>query len=154
MQKQFEIMRKLRAWLIDFTNDLTIEELNEVPAGFNNNIAWNLAHLVATQQNLIYRNSNVPALVEDAFIEQFKPGTKPAAFMDAAAMDNVRRMLSTHIDQTEADYNKGLFHTYNTFQNRYGIAVEKVEDVITMIDMHEGLHTGYIMALKRTIRNK
>lgn len=154
MQKQFEVMKKIRVWLIDFVSDLTIDELNEVPKGFNNNIAWNLAHLVATQQLLVYRNSNQTPLVNDAFIDSYKPGTRPEAFMDEALMNDVRRMLIEHVDRSESDYNAGLFKTYNTFQNRYGIGVEKVEDVLAMLDMHEGLHLGYIMALKRTLRNK
>lgn len=154
MQKQFEVVRKLRTWLIDFTNDLSIEELNEVPKGFNNNIAWNLAHLVSTQQNLTYRLSGQPALVDDDFIERFKPGTRPEGFINQEEMAAIKTQLLTLIDRTEEDYDKGLFASYKPFQNRYGIEVTKVEDVITMICMHEGLHTGYIMALKRALRNK
>lgn len=152
MQKQFEIILKLRTWLIDFTNDLSVEELNTIPAGFNNNIAWNLAHLVSTQQNLCYRMSNVPAVVDDAFIDRFKPGTKPEGDMTAAEIDGVRRLLISLVNRMEDDYNKGVFTSYNLFKNRYGIDINSTEDAIKLVVMHEGLHTGYIMALKRTVR--
>ncbi len=49
MNKQIEILRNTRKHLLSFINDLSTEELNEIPQGFNNNIIWNLAHLTATQ---------------------------------------------------------------------------------------------------------
>ena len=52
MNDQIETIRKTRSFLLDYIKELNIEQLNKIPAGFNNNIAWNLGHLVAAQQGV------------------------------------------------------------------------------------------------------
>ena len=52
--RQFEILKLTRQYLLNDIKDLTVEQLNEVPAGFNNNIIWNVAHMLATQQGICY----------------------------------------------------------------------------------------------------
>jgi len=50
MKKEIERLKKTRIFLLDLIKDLTTEQLNEIPKGFNNNIIWNLGHLIASQQ--------------------------------------------------------------------------------------------------------
>jgi len=33
----------------------SLEQLNKIPEGFNNNLIWNIAHCVVTQQLLCYK---------------------------------------------------------------------------------------------------
>ena len=47
MEKQFETIRKTRAFLRSLVDNLTTEQLNEIPEGFSNNIVWNFGHIVA-----------------------------------------------------------------------------------------------------------
>lgn len=49
MQKHFEILLKTRQLLLKITENLTDEQLNKIPQGFKNNIAWNIGHLVVMQ---------------------------------------------------------------------------------------------------------
>ena len=50
MNKAIERLKNPRMMLIKMLNELSTEQLNKVPAGFNNNIIWNAAHMVAAQQ--------------------------------------------------------------------------------------------------------
>ena len=52
MQNQIDTLLITRKFLLKITEDLTIEQLNKIPEGFKNNIAWNLTHLLVTQQLL------------------------------------------------------------------------------------------------------
>ena len=45
--------------------------------GFNNNLAWNFGHVIATQQILCYRNAGVKPVIEEEFIDKYKTGTRP-----------------------------------------------------------------------------
>jgi hypothetical protein len=47
----------------------TLEQLNKVPRGFNNNIIWNIAHVIVTQQILVYKLSGLPMIVTDEMVE-------------------------------------------------------------------------------------
>jgi hypothetical protein len=35
----------------------TLEQLNKIPEGYNNNLIWNIAHVVVVQQMLVYKLS-------------------------------------------------------------------------------------------------
>lgn len=54
MVKQFDILRKTRQYVLELIANLSMEQLNEVPAGFTNNIVWNLGHMLASQQGVCY----------------------------------------------------------------------------------------------------
>lgn len=80
---KIERLRKIRSALLDATGDLTIDQLNRIPEGFNNNIIWNLAHLVSVQQGVCYLRAGEPLSVEESFYHAYKPGTRPAAAVTA-----------------------------------------------------------------------
>jgi hypothetical protein len=70
----FEALLTLRKNTLNSIAHLSDEQLHIIPAGFNNHIAWNLGHMVASQQGLCYRLGNVPLLVPQDFIDKFKKG--------------------------------------------------------------------------------
>jgi len=37
---------------------------------------------------------------------------------------------------------------------RYGVTLSNIEEAIRFVPFHDGLHTGCIMALKRTVMEK
>ncbi len=47
MNKDIDYIKKARYYLLDGIKDLSADQLNQIPEGFNNNILWNLAHMVA-----------------------------------------------------------------------------------------------------------
>ena len=151
MNKNIEIIRKTRTHLLQFIEGLSIEELNRIPAGFNNNIAWNFIHLMAAQQNVCYLRAGKPAVIDQKFITPFLPGTKPEGFITDEDMAEARSLFLTTIDQLEADYESGALSAYPAWTNRYGIEHNSIEDTLCFLPFHEGLHLGYIMALKRSI---
>ena len=154
MKQQFEILRKTRQYLLELIQDLSIEELNEIPAGFNNNILWNLGHMLASQQGVCYMRAGLELKIDEKFFLIYKPETKPAAFMDENRVAEIKRLFLPVIDQLEKDYDDNLFANYPTWTNRYGVEHKNIEDTINFLLFHEGLHLGYIMAQKRTIRNE
>jgi hypothetical protein len=89
MKTQFNILRKGRALVLKFIDGLTLEQLHTIPEGFSNNIAWNIAHLVVTQQLLIYRMSGKDCLVSDELIDAYKKGTKPITQFTQEEFDEV-----------------------------------------------------------------
>jgi len=118
LSKQFEILKKTRQFLLGMISELTTEQLNEIPAGFNNNIIWNVAHMVAAQQGVCYFRGGLPLVVKEAFFLSYKPETKPQGNVDSKQIDEIKSLLFTTIDQLEADYNNGLFKNNPTLTKR------------------------------------
>jgi hypothetical protein len=151
MSKAIETTKTLRASTLKLVEGLSVEQLNKVPAGFNNNIIWNLGHMVAAQQGICYARSDLQTVVEENFFSLYKPGTKPEGFICESEVDEIKALLLSTIDQLEKDHNEGLFKEYPAFTTRYGVELASVEDAINFLPFHDGLHMGYMMALKRVI---
>ena len=152
--KQIEILKKTRTYLLDLVSDLSIEELNEIPPGFNNNIIWNLGHMLASQQGVCYVRSGLKMPIDEQYFLAYKPETKPVEFIGGEQVDAIKSLFLPAIDQLEQDYNNNLFSNYPTWTNRYGVEHKSIEDTIDFLLFHEGLHLGYIMALRRMIRSR
>ncbi len=69
MDWAFDITVKNRQIMASFLDSFSLEELNKVPKEFNNNIIWNIAHLVVTQQLLTYNLSGLPMLISDEMVK-------------------------------------------------------------------------------------
>ncbi len=151
MQHIINTTRNTRQFVLDITEPLTLDELNYIPTGFNNNIAWNMGHLVAALQGVCYLRSGLPLLIDDNFYAQYKPGSKPGHFINETEIASIKTLLVTTLDQMEIDYKNGKFKAYEGFQTRYGVSINNIDEAINFLPYHEGLHTGYIMALKRTL---
>ena len=55
MKPQIETIRKTRSFLLEQIRNFGNEQLNQVAEGFNNNIVWNLGHMIAAQQGMCYK---------------------------------------------------------------------------------------------------
>ncbi|MCJ8211502.1 DinB family protein [Mucilaginibacter sp. RS28] len=153
MNKPIEIIRKTREHVLKLIEGLSIEELNKVPANFNNNIIWNMGHMVAAQQGVCYRRAGLELHITPEFFELYKPESKPERFITVQELEEIKTLFFSTIDFLEQDYQNGCFDSYVAWTTRYGVAIDGIDDAITFLPFHEGMHTGYIMALKRAIKS-
>jgi hypothetical protein len=151
MIREIEIIKQPRERVLDEIKELTVEQLNKVPAGFNNNIIWNLGHMIAAQQGICYKRAGLDTRVDEAFFNTYKPGTKPEGFVDAAGVEEIKKMLFTTLEQLEADYSNSVINNYTSFVTRYNIPLSSIEEAIGFLPFHEGLHIGYIMSLRKLV---
>lgn len=152
MKREIESIKKTRQHLLELVKDLSVEQLNDIPQGFNNNIVWNLGHLVAAQQGLCYIRAGAQTVVDEKFVAMYKPGSKPEQHVDANEVEIIRELMFSSLDKFETDYNNQVFISYNTFTTRYGVEISNIDEALAFILFHEGLHMGYVMALKRVVR--
>jgi len=149
----FEVLPNTRKYLNNVLENNSLEDLNKIPKGFNNNIFWNVAHLVVSQQVLVYKLSGLPLLVSDELVEKYKKGTKPEAPVTQAEVEEIKALLFTPIEKTKEDYYNGVFKEYQEYVVvTTGNTLRRVEDALQFTVFHEGLHIGYIQALSRAIK--
>jgi uncharacterized damage-inducible protein DinB len=152
MENQFGRLRKTRNVVLKLISDLSIEQLNKVPGSFNNNIVWNFAHLMASQQGLCYIRAGVKPIVNEQHIASYKGGTKPEKTVDATELEKMKLLFLSSIDQLEKDYENKLFANYQPFTTALGVEINNIDEAMNFLFFHEGLHTGYMMALKRLVK--
>jgi len=151
MDKHFELLKITRTNCLRLAEGLTNEQLNKIPENFNNNIAWNLGHLVATQQLLCYALSGNETKVSSDFINKFRKGSKPEDNVSKEEMTYIKTQLFELIDSTKADLANGVFKSYKTYPTSFGVTLESIEDAIQFNNLHESMHLGAIIMLKKFV---
>jgi hypothetical protein len=155
MDYEFSLLRRSRTNFLALMDSVSPEQAATVPAGFNNNILWNAGHVVATQKILCYKLSGLPLGMPDDFIEKLRKGTSPKDWgqspPDAAL---IRESLLSSVDQLRDDYKAGRFQNFTPYETSFGIKLETIEEAIRFNNVHESLHLGYAIALKRAVLAK
>ena len=151
MNWAFDINIKNRTLLESILDTYSLEQLNKIPKGFSNNMIWNIAHTVVTQQILIYRLSGLPPMVSDDVIARFKKGTKPDGDVSQTEVEAIRSLLFSTIEKTKTDYNNKVFKHFDEYTVSTKSTLTNVEEAIDFNNFHEGIHLGTIMALRKFV---
>lgn len=153
MNKIFEVIRASRKALLSLVEDLTTEQLNKIPAGFNNNLAWQMGHLVVSQQILCYKLSNNQLVIDASLVDKYRNGSKPESFISTEEISQLKTYLLDTIDQLEEDLATDKFENYTPYSiSTYkGYRLEKIEDAIKFIVSHDGLHYGCSLMMKKFV---
>ncbi|HEX2900728.1 MAG TPA: DinB family protein [Bacteroidia bacterium] len=151
MKTQFEILRQTRANFLKLIDGHSLATLNQVPVGYNNNLIWNFGHAIVSTQLLIYRPTGQPMHIDDALIEKYRRGTKPDGKVNSAELETLRTLCKTTLDALEADHAAGAFSQFEAYTTGFGVHLTSAEDAMRFIPLHEALHLGYAMALKRML---
>jgi hypothetical protein len=134
------------------TRSIHQEDLNKIPNGFKNSILWNFGHAVATQNVLIYQFSGLPFSLPDDFISTYRKGTFPSATENPIAELEIILLFSkqsiAHLRQDLVDYK---FTEYEKYDTSFGVQLASVNDALAFNNIHEGVHLGYAMAIKRAL---
>ena len=151
MEQTLELNRTCRKLIAPFLEDYTLDQLNIIPEGFSNNLFWNIAHVVVTQQLLVYKLSGLNMLVADELVDQYKKGTKPEQPATQADVDLIKSLLFDTIDQTQADYGSGVFTHFTEYPTSSGFVLKNVKDAMAYNNFHEGLHLGIMMSIRKLL---
>lgn len=153
MQETFKFILQARQKFIELIDSLSIEQLNKIPAGFNNNIIWNFGHIVVSTQTLVYVRTGIKA--DTAWVkynEDYKKDTKPTRFVEQAEVDELKEIAIRSIEQIAADYENGIFGAITSFStSTYGYPLNTIEEVIALTSGHDNVHFGYAMAQRRCL---
>ncbi len=147
-------IKSVRTFLLSQIAELTTEQLNKIPERYNNNIIWNLAHLVCAQQSICYLRAAQPVIIDQKYIKPFTTNTKPAEFINKAEIEKIKKIFTDSIDQLQIDFDKKIFDQYTPSENIlkiYGVSLMTIDDALEFILYHEGFHTGYIISLKHLV---
>tara|TARA_R110000823_G_scaffold261759_1_gene382483 strand:+ start:268 stop:726 length:459 start_codon:yes stop_codon:yes gene_type:complete len=152
MKTNFHIWQNNRNIYYKFLQHNSLEQLNKIPEGFNNNLIWNIGHVIVVQQRLVYANSGLPMNVSDDLFQAYKPGSKPEGDVPKETVDFFKELLISPIDQTIEDFENGRFTDYNEFTTSKGFHLASVEDAITFNNYHEALHLGTMVSLLKFLQ--
>jgi len=151
MDSVFAVQKNIRENLLRVLDSHSLEQLNKIPEKFSNNLIWNIAHCVATQQALVYKLSGVPTKLPEEFIAKYRKGAKPEGDLSQAEVDEIRNLLSTTWQEVKEDFENKVFVKYQEYPTSVGFTLRNIEDALSFNNYHEGIHLGIVMSIRKFI---
>ncbi len=148
----FEAIEQVRTNSWKAIEGYSEEQLNLTPEGHSNNIAWNLGHMVASQQGLCYRLSGVPLLLPDSFIALYKKDSSPKNWTKPADMKEIRNYFELTSAAFSNDYEAKKFTHYTEYKTSFGITLKTFEEALIFNYGHENLHFGVLLNLRKLVK--
>ncbi len=151
MQSTFNIWKTSRKLYLNYLDKYTIDQLNKIPDGFNNNLIWNIGHVIVAQQSLIYKTSFLEGYVSGEMFDRYKPGTKPTGQIAENEINELRGLLTSLVAHTEQDYAEGKFVKFKERMTGTGFYLGSLKEAFEFNNYHEGMHLGYMMNLRKFV---
>ncbi len=151
MDKIFETAIFNRKTLVHFLNELSYEELIKIPENFNNSIFWNIAHVLVTQQLIVYKLSHLPINIDVNLVEKYTKGSKATTQVSREEIEYVKNNLVSTVLKTQEDYNNGVFKEYTKYDTSVNISLNNIDDSLLFMAFHDGIHLGVILSLKKIV---
>ena len=147
----FRVLKATRNNVLKVLESLSNEQLNTIPKGFNNNLIWNAGHIWITQELLCYKLSGLECSMDNEMIQKYRKGSKPELNVSDEEIARIKSELLLSIDRMEKDFKEGVFKEYNEYTTSYNVTLSNINDAISFNNIHEGLHLGSLLALKKMV---
>ncbi|GMX66800.1 DinB family protein [Paenibacillus elgii] len=134
-----------RQMTIDKVEGINEELFDIQPPQFNNTIRWNVGHIIAVMDLLVFKRITETSNLQEGFADLFKGGTKPSDRTStppskAELVELLKKQLND-LKETFADRVDEKLP--EPFQNR-DFKFETIGDVLGFVIVHEGMHTTTI----------
>ncbi len=84
-------------------------------------------------------------------IEKYRKGTAPQSFIAEAEIAQIRNLMNQSIDDMHADFKQGIFVDYKSYPTSYGATLNSFGDALMFNNLHEAMHLGTCMSLKKLV---
>lgn len=143
--------RQTRKNFITLVDGLGHQELNTLIPGFQNTIAWNLGHIVVSQQKLCYGPTDVPLKVSEEYLHLFQKGTKTIRDISKEEIADLKKLAFSLLDEMDKDIEAGHLNQYKPLQTHFGLLLTTIQEAADFSALHDSMHLGYVQAQRRAI---
>jgi hypothetical protein len=147
MEQLNMLLAEKRNRLLDLSSTLTTEEYNFIPPGFNNNIIWNIGHLLIFAENLLYERSGLPLPQHSISLASFNMGRRPDGYRERADIGIIRDLYLQSFNFFIRSLGESQGEETNSLA-RSGIQERLMQFLIFHEDQHYQRVTELIAALK------
>ena len=153
MNEIFDFIITSHKAFIQLIDGLTIEQLNKIPEGYNNNIIWNFGHIVVSTQTLCYVRTGILADANSVkFNEFYKKDTRPTYTVTIQEVEELKALALDSVEKIKEAYVNGVFAKITPFlTSTYGAEMKSIEEVLVTTIGHDNVHYGYAWAMKKGV---
>ncbi len=144
-------LRQTRTNYLNLIESYSLDQLNKIPQGFNNNMIWNFGHAIVTQQLLCYKLAGEEMYIDDEMVNRYRKGSKPGLKVNEAEVDLFKSYAMSFVDKLDTDSRNGKFQSYKDYPTSFGVTLTSISDAVAFNNLHEGMHFGTLLALKKLV---
>ena len=149
---QIEVVRSITLKVFE---DLTEEEADLMPPGFNNTIRWNLGHILIVQDQLACHFAGIAGQLPAKYITLFNNGTKPTDWQTSPpSLAMLAQQLKAQTLSIRENLTERLDDLATKPFNRLGFRMETIGEILNFSIHHEGVHFGIINGLRHAIQGE
>ena len=153
MENSIKLIKACRAQWLSKIAGLNHAQMNHIPTGFNNNLAWQMGHIVVSQQILCYKLARQKFIIQNELIDLYKNGSKPERDFSEDEIEQMKGYFISTIEQLEKDVVGQIFANFTPYaiSTFVGVELKSVGDAIDFIAAHDAIHYGSTLALKKLV---
>jgi hypothetical protein len=140
-----------RKVLQNYIDKLQLSDLFTIPDGFNNNIIWQIGHMICVQQQLVYGLSGLPLTVSTSFANKYGRGSFPKPKVQEEDLKEITSLLFTTVVRINEDLKKDVFKTFKTYKTLPGIVLSNVYEALEFNNFHDEIHLHRIKKIKEVL---
>lgn len=147
----FKTLNTTRFHMLRELEGLTQTDFLTIPEQRDDNILWNIGHLLCSLSRLTYVFSGYPLPIPESYLTTFGKNTTATAWDSDPDVDEVLDRFKAMPEKIAEDYRQGHFSEYKTLELAPGHTVESVEEAVAFHCFHEGLHIGMVISIKELL---
>jgi hypothetical protein len=151
LAKDVKILKATRANMLLLLSKFSLEEVNRIPEGFNNNLAWNAGHCLVTHKRLVYDFCGHDTGLSPEMIAAFRKGSKPEGDVSQELWSEILEGLNSSVGQLKSDLEVGGWQAHSPYTTSYGVTIIDVRSGVRFNNAHEAMHLGIMMAMGRLL---
>jgi hypothetical protein len=145
----FNQLESYRGHILGAVENVSNEEAELVPKGFNNNIRWNLGHIYLDQYLWIQAVTKEKVGVPEQFNSWFGYGSSPRNFTaETPSVGELKAFLIEQPRKIKEEYGDRLEEEFQPTE----MGMYTIEQVLIRTIFHEGMHLQSILDLKKCMK--
>ena len=151
LAKDLKIFKATRAHILLLLSKFSLEQVNTIPEGFNNNLAWNAAHCLVTHKLLTYDFCQHDTGLSPEMIEAFRKGSKPDGDLSQELWSEIVDDLQNSVGQFKADLDILTWYKHSPYTTSFGVTIGNVRSAVRYNNTHEAVHYGTMLAIGKLV---
>ncbi len=140
-----------RGYFAQMIKGISESQLTDVPDGASNSVLWNIGHIVYSNSSMVYGPCGLESPIPAGYEGLFKGGTSPGTWSAPPSTEEVLGHFKTMNEDIVAKYTSGALDSFAPIQLMPGMKLENIEDALGFCCVHEGVHIGAVIALKKRL---
>ncbi|MEK8126751.1 DinB family protein [Paenibacillus filicis] len=149
----FNLFADVRKQILSVITRLSKGQMEHVPKGFNNNLHWQVGHVLTIADDLIFEFSGVGARIPQHYRTYFASGTSPSSWPgQPPGIEILLRDLENQMVEICNKYD-GLLEQPVAYENNF-LQASVIGELFYVLLAHESTHLGMLIAMDKVLQNE